>query len=128
MKSELIGIHRAGIDFHHVRYHSKELTKFYRNFLSKRSNEKMVAIRYNPTDLSKLFVYDEPNQQYIVAYAVDSKSKHNTETLKDSIANARAKIESLIREEIGKQWSAEPTSRHKTTSISKCKGIDRLDC
>ncbi|WP_114784308.1 Mu transposase C-terminal domain-containing protein [Vibrio tetraodonis] len=70
LRHRSIGI--AGIRLHNLRYQSNELIE-YRKYHSTKSNEKLfVRTKTDPSDISHIHVYLEPQKKYIKVPAVDN--------------------------------------------------------
>jgi putative transposase len=73
-------ISRRGIEFSGLYYNSSELAQLRSNYekedLRRKSGKQQrekVNIKYDPTDLSKIYVFDPNNNQFIIVYAVNQE-------------------------------------------------------
>jgi len=72
MKMGSGSIQRTGIRFMYLYYQSPQLRKLQHNLL-KRGMKNLVKFKYDPTDLSKIYVYDEINQFYFEVLCTDQE-------------------------------------------------------
>ncbi|WP_342503629.1 Mu transposase C-terminal domain-containing protein [Lysinibacillus sp. FSL L8-0126] len=70
MKLEKGSIQRTGIRFKHLFYQSDKLA-FLRHKIDSKANKNSVEFKYDPTDLSKIFVYDPFDYSYIEVLCTD---------------------------------------------------------
>jgi putative transposase len=127
MKLKYGTIQRTGIRRLHLFYQSSELSALKRKLLTK-GKENRVKYKYDPTDLSKIYVYDEIDKIYIEVYCTDlkyteglneyahriilRKAKEDAEQVdEDALAAAKAEIIQMISDE--KKFSMKERSRIK---------------
>ncbi|WP_410491277.1 DDE-type integrase/transposase/recombinase [Bacillus thuringiensis] len=108
-------IQRSGIRTKHLYYQSKGLMPI-KNQLERDGEKNVVKFKYDPTDLSKIFVYDELNKRYIEVLCTNqeyakglNEYAHNViqnelkreekEASQENLAATKAKIMRIIEEE-----------------------------
>jgi putative transposase len=139
-------ISRKGIEFYGLYYNSAELARLRSNYeqedLRRKENSRIrekATIKYDPTDLSKIYVLDPTNYQYIIVPAINQeytkgltlwqhkviKKLATIESKKvDLVALALAKLK--IQEIVEREW--QQSSKGKTRkSMARWLGIGRDD-
>lgn len=79
-------IQRYGIDFHRIRYNCNELAS-----LRLRHADKKVKIKYHPGDLSRIYVFDPYENQYIETPALDQEYTEGLSLWKHKVIMAYAR-------------------------------------
>ncbi|MEH7747330.1 Mu transposase C-terminal domain-containing protein [Neobacillus drentensis] len=115
MKTESASIQRHGIRFQNLFYQAHDL-KIIASGLKKNSLPNKVMFKYDPTDMSRIYVYDQVMNHYVEAPCTDQEYSNglneymhkevSAETRKESgkvnksaLARTRAKIQEKIKEE-----------------------------
>lgn len=115
MKLDFGSIQRTGIRRLHLFYQSHELNLL-KGKLKAKGKENRVKFKYDPNDLSKIYVYDEMDKKYIEVTCTDEeysqglneyahrvvldKAKQDAEKIdKSALAAARAEIVEMMQEE-----------------------------
>ena len=101
---------KKGIEIHYIFYHSPELQK-----LRQKRGNIQTTVKLDPDDISKIYVYDEVSQKYIIAYSLMpdytkglTKWQHKNNVRmalilagkvdEDALADADARIQQLVQE------------------------------
>ncbi len=115
MKIEKGSIQRTGIRFKHLFFQSEEFVKLLHD-INMRGLKNSVEFKYDPTDLSKVFVYNPFDHSYIEALCSDqtytmglneyahnvivSKLNEESKTIdKEALAEARYELEQMMVDE-----------------------------
>jgi putative transposase len=117
MKVGKASIQRTGIRSQYLFYQSSILSTLYDRIMI-RGLKNEIRFKYDPTDLSKIYVYDEENQKYHEVLCTDQKYSKNLneyahrmiikslkaaekEVDKLSLAKAKAELMKMVEEEKG---------------------------
>lgn len=73
MKVKQGSIQRTGIQYDTMHYMSNDLGDLARKLLSKPKKNRLVSFKFDPTDLTKIYVYDEFDDKYIIAEVVEKE-------------------------------------------------------
>jgi putative transposase len=115
MKTESASIQRHGIRFQNLFYQAHDL-KTITSGLKKNSLPNKVMFKYDPTDMSRIYVYDQVKKHYVEAPCTDQEYSYglseymhkevSAETRKESgkvnksaLARTRAKLQERIKEQ-----------------------------
>jgi len=116
MKVEKGSIQRSGIRFKHLFFQSESFVKLLHE-IKVRGEKNSFKFKYNPTDMSKIFVYDPFDHSYIEVFCSDQKyteglneythnviiGKLNEEAKnvdREALAEARYELEQMVGNEI----------------------------
>jgi putative transposase len=78
-------VHTYGIDLHHIRYNCGALSKT-RQFLKPREQ---VKVKYNPGDLSEVYVFDPYMHDYVTVPALDQEYTQDLSLWKHRVIRAK---------------------------------------
>jgi putative transposase len=138
MKMRTASIQRSGIRYLNLFYQSVELGELRRKLEVKPKNQRFVDFKFDPTDMSKIFVFDEFENKYIKVLCVDMEYSKDLNLFTHKLVNQMAREEyssvdvvarSKSREKIGvivkEEGKKLKTFQRKTKARIKGVGTDK---
>jgi putative transposase len=131
MKIETGSIQRTGIRHNNLHYQSNEFGELQRKLQVKPINQRLVTFKFDPTDISKIYVYDEFDDAYIIADVVEQEYAvgMNLYTHKAVTKLARKEMASVDRVSLAnakKRMAVLVKAEGKNTKIARRKNIARM--
>ncbi|MEI4771424.1 Mu transposase C-terminal domain-containing protein [Psychrobacillus sp. FJAT-51614] len=120
MKLEYGSIQSTGIRMNHLFYQSEEL-KALRIKLGVKGKGNKVKFKYDPSDLSKIYVYDELNLLYVEALNTDQEYSRNLNEYSHNLFVKEARIEANGSVNLSEIAAAKARSREKVESANLTK-------
>jgi putative transposase len=91
MNKQRGSIQRSGVRFLNLFYQSEELYELRRKLDSKPRNQRFVNFKFDPTDMSKIFVYDEFENKYIKVLCAATEYSKDLNLFTHKLANKMAR-------------------------------------